>query len=401
MSAATRVDDSNNEANMAVMNARREGFALAGAVLAMVLVGAIVTGGFYAAHQESAITRSTELGDLALYIAEQGLDATQAGTTLTQLDAMTVNDSIVVFTNQNVSFGGRLVGRYSTNVTRLTNQMFVIRSTGTVTVGGTNAGATRTLSTVIKIRRADFDNESAMQVYGNLNVGGNSSVDGNDTYHSAWSGCSLDATTSAVVAQPDATVSTQGSGSITGPVTRQNMDSTFFTMFGDVTYEDLTRMANIVYQTSTSVNPAPTFLGLQCDKTNQENWGAPTNPLHACFNYFPLIYAKGNLSIQSNGRGQGLLLVDGDLDIQGQFAFYGPIVVRGRISVAGTADIFGSVLAYGGGNINTSSTTIGTSVVKYSSCAIARATQGLEGLQIGVPIRNRSFMDLTAVQNSY
>jgi hypothetical protein len=181
------------------------------------------------------------------------------------------------------------------------------------------------------------------------------------------------------------------------------MDSTFFTMFGDVTYADLTRMANIVYPTSTSVNPAPTTIGLpaQCNKADMSNWGAPTNVLSPCHNYFPLIHAQGNLTIQSNGRGQGLLLVDGDLDIQGQFAFYGPIVVRGRISVAGTADIFGSVIAYGGGNINTSSTTIGTSVVKYSSCAIKRATQGLEGLQVGVPIRNRSFMDVTAVQNSY
>jgi hypothetical protein len=386
---------------MAVMKARREGFALAGAVLAMVLVGAIVTGGFYAAHQESAITRGTELGDLALYIAEQGLDATQSTAQLPQLDAMTVNDTMVVFTNTNVSFGGRVVGRYSTNVTRLTNQLFVIRSTGTVTVGGANAGATRTLSTVMKIRRVDFDNETAMQVYGNLNVGGNSSVDGNDTYHSSWSGCSLDATTSAVVAQPDAAITTQGSGDINGNVTRQDMDSTFFTMFGDVTYADLTRMASIVYNGSANVNPAPALLGLQCDKTNTSNWGAPTNALHACFTYFPIIHAKGNLSIQSNGRGQGLLLVDGDLDVQGQFAFYGPIVVRGRISVAGTADIFGSVIAYGGGSINSDNTTIGTSVVKYSSCAIKRATQGLEGLQVGVPIRNRSFMDVTAVQNSY
>jgi hypothetical protein len=386
---------------MAVMKARREGFALAGAVLAMVLVGAIVTGGFYAAHQESAITRGTELGDLALYIAEQGLDATQATAQLPTLDAMTVNDTIVVFTNQNVSFGGRVVGRYTTNVTRLTNAMFVIRSTGTVTVGGANAGATRTLSTVMKIRRVDFDNETAMQVYGDLNVGGNSSVDGNDTYHASWSGCSLDASTSAVVAQPGATISTQGSGDINGTVTRQAMDSSFFTMFGDVTYAELTRMANIVYNGNANVNPAPTLLGLQCNKTDQNNWGAPTNALHACFNYFPIIHAKGDLSIQSNGRGQGLLLVDGNLDIQGQFAFYGPIVVRGIISVAGTADIFGSVIAYGGGNINSDNSTIGTSVVKYSSCAIKRATQGLEGLQVGVPIRNRAFMDVTAVQNSY
>lgn len=388
---------------MVIMNTRREGFALAGAVLAMVLVGAIVTGGFYAAHQESQITRGAELGDLAMYIAEQGLDATQANTTLPTLDAMAMNASITPYTNQNVSFGGRVVGRYTTTVTRLTNQLFVMRSRGVVTVGGANAGATRELSTVIKIRRVDFDNETAMQVNGNLAVGGSSSVDGNDTYHSSWTGCTLDATTSAVVAQPTATVTQTGNGSINGDVTRQAMDSTFFTMFGDVSYADLTRMANIVYNTNAVVNPGASLLGLQCDKTNTSNWGEPTIATHACFNYFPIIWARGNLSIQSNGHGQGLLLVDGDLSIQGSFAFFGPIVVRGSINVEGTADIFGSVIAYGGGDsqISIGSSTIGTSIVKYSSCAIKRATQGLEGLQVGVPIRNRSFMDLTAVQNSY
>src|SRR5687767_666505 len=121
-----RAADSVNEANMSIMKSRREGFALAGAVLAMVLVGAIVTGGFYAAHQESQITRGTELGDLARYIAEQGLDATQANTTLATLDAMAINDTITPFSNTNVTFGGRLVGRYSTKVARLTNSLFVI-----------------------------------------------------------------------------------------------------------------------------------------------------------------------------------------------------------------------------------------------------------------------------------
>jgi Tfp pilus assembly protein PilV len=387
---------------MAIMQKRREGFALAGAVLAMVLVGAIVTGGFYAAHQESQITRSAEIGDMALYVAEQGLDATIANTSSTTLNAMAVDGTINPYTNNNVSFGGRVIGNYSTTVTRLTAKLFVVRSSGRVTVGGAIAGATRTVSNVVKVRTADFDNNTAMQVYGNLTVGGNSSVDGNDAYHASWTGCSLNGSSSAVTAQPSATITTQGSGSINGPVTRQTMDSTFFTMFGDVTYADLTRMASITYTANANVNPAAVTVGVTCDKTNTSNWGEPTIALHPCFTYFPIIYAQGDLSIQSNGRGQGLLLVDGNLSIQGQFAFYGPIVVRGQISVAGTADIFGSVLAYGGGNINTTSALgVGTSVVKYSSCALARATQGLEGLQVSVPIRNRSFMDLTAVRNSY
>jgi hypothetical protein len=40
-------DLSKSEANMVALSNRREGFALVGAVLAMLVVGAIVTGGFY------------------------------------------------------------------------------------------------------------------------------------------------------------------------------------------------------------------------------------------------------------------------------------------------------------------------------------------------------------------
>src|SRR5687768_3308646 len=110
--------------HMSAIKARREGFALAGAVLAMVLVGAIVTGGFYAANQETAVTRSAEVGDMAQYIAEVGLENTLGRTTFAQLDGMAINDSIVPFNGVNVTFGGRTVGNYRTKVVRLTAQLF-------------------------------------------------------------------------------------------------------------------------------------------------------------------------------------------------------------------------------------------------------------------------------------
>ena len=76
------------------MQSRREGFALAGAVLAMVLVGAIVTGGFYAAHQESQITRSSELSDLAQYIAEQGLERIYAPKVGVKIDDLVLSQPV-------------------------------------------------------------------------------------------------------------------------------------------------------------------------------------------------------------------------------------------------------------------------------------------------------------------
>src|SRR5688572_28392174 len=169
---------------MNVANGRREGFAMVGAVLAMVLVGAIVTGGFYAAHQETQVTRSTELGDLAQYIAEQGMETVIGSTNATVLDAMVLNTPNTVANAVNVQNGGRTVGNYTVTITRVANMMYVVRSTGTVTGGqaGNNTNSTRTLSNVIRRRTIDMDNQTAMQVYGDLTVAGTSDVSGVDTY---------------------------------------------------------------------------------------------------------------------------------------------------------------------------------------------------------------------------
>lgn len=387
---------------MSGMNSRREGFALAGAVLAMVLVGAIVTGGFYAAHQESQITRSAETADMAQYIAEVGLDATVGRTSFVTLDAMPVNSTLNTYTDVDVSFGGRVVGRYSTTVTRITQALFVVRSTGTVTTGGMNSGAVRTVSSVIKLRNANFDTNAAMQVYGDLEVAGSSDVDGDDVSHNQWNGCTANANSDAVNAQPGASITTRGNGNIDGDINRQQMDSTNFTVFGDITLQELIRMADKRYANNEAADPAPVSSNGVCTTSIKNNWGEPTNNADPCFAYFPIIYAEANLTIEGNGRGQGILIVQGNLEVRGTFSFFGPVIVYGTIEMEGTADIYGTVLAYGGGVLNADNNLgTGTSMVAYSSCSIARAAQGVEGLNRGLPIRNRAFMDLTSVQNSY
>jgi hypothetical protein len=394
---------------MSVMQSRREGFALAGAVLAMVLVGAIVTGGFYAAHQESQVTRSNELGDLAQYIAEQGLESVVASTNANTLNALAISGGPDTLASAvAVQYGGKTVGNYTVTINRLTNFLFTVSSTGTVTIGqaGNNSNSQRTVSSVVRIRQVDMDNQAAIQVFGDLTVGGTSDVVGNtDTSHGAWSGCTSQTGTSAVLTQNGTQINTQGAGNIQGPITRTTLNAGNFTVFGDLTWNDLVSMATNVYGTSANPSPAATTTGsgasLACDKTNINNWGAPTSNGHVCFNHFPIIYAPGDMDISANSTGQGILLVAGDLRVQSQFEFYGPIIVMGTIDFQGGADLMGSIMAYGGGNINSNSTTAGNMSVSYSSCAISRAVNGASGLVRSVPIRNRSWMDLTAIQNSF
>jgi hypothetical protein len=388
---------------MNVVQSRREGFALAGAVLAMVLVGAIVTGGFYAAHQESQVTRSTELGDLAQYIAETGLETVVGTTTATTLDGLALNTAWTAANAVNVQYGGRTVGRYTVTITRVTTMLFVVRSTGTVTIGqgANNTNSTRTISNVVRLRSVDMDNQTAMQVYGDLDVGGTSEISGADTYRSNWSGCTTTTGTSAITAQPSASITSSGSGSIDGGTRRSGMTAADFTVFGDMTWAEIVSLATNIYPANANPNPAPTTINGVCNTADINNWGAPTNNSNACSNHFPIIYTPGDMSISANSTGQGILLVGGNLRIQSAFEFYGPIVVMGSVDFQGTANVYGSVFAYGGGVIGADNSTQGDMVVQYSSCGIKRAILGATGLSRGVPIRNRSWMDLTAVQNSY
>lgn len=387
---------------------RREGFALAAAVLAMLVVGAIVTGGFYAASQESSVSKSTDAGNLALYIAETGLNTVTATNTGLVLDTLPLNSTWASTSPTNVAMGGRTVGNYTWTIRRVTEYLFIAQAVGTVTLQGPYSGATRTVAAFVRLRKADFDNNTALQVYGNLTVGGSSAVNGTDYRSSSWSNCDSSTTSSAVTANPTSSIRTSGSGQInpSGSVTREAMDSSDFNVFGDLGFDEIASYANYTFATSETVGPQPAYTGTtpnQCrtNITTKDNWGAPTNPADPCYSWFPIIHAQQNLRISSSGTGQGILLVDGDLEVSGGFTFYGVVVVRGNIRMTGTGGhINGTLVTYGEGDLSSTSTTLGNSVVQYSSCAIQRAALGAWTTRL-VPVWHRSWMDISAIQNSY
>ena len=108
------------------------------------------------------------------------------------------------------------------------------------------------------------------------------------------------------------------------------VDSTF-TTFGDMTWAELTALASAEGKDVSSLRPTinntqpDTTASGACNEATLTNWG-DTLPTAPCGAYFPLIYVNGNITIQSGGIGQGILLVDGDLDLRGNFLFYGLIV---------------------------------------------------------------------------
>ncbi|MGE3175087.1 MAG: hypothetical protein AB7O97_20840 [Planctomycetota bacterium] len=106
--------------------------------------------------------------------------------------------------------------------------------------------------------------------------------------------------------------------------------------------------------------------------TNQNasavTWGTAAAPV--------IVYREGNLRIQGNSRGYGLLVVNGNIRIAGTFDWYGVIVCTGDLDAGtGTAQVFGSVLI---GPACTSMDLSGTCDLRYSEEAVDLA-RGLVG----------------------
>lgn len=392
---------------MTVIESRREGFALAAAVLAMMVVGAIVTGGFYAASHEHKIASSSDAADMALYIAETGLTARLGTTTAVQYKSLGAH---VTMTSgwQDVTYGGRTVGRYQTRILRLSELLFMVESNSEVTLQGPFKGAKRSVGTLVRIRNVDFETDAAIQVYGGLTVSGNADIIGSDYVAPSWTGCNPSATSDAVAANPTSEIIDAGSGEIfpENSIRRDTLVEDDFKVYGDVTFEEIAALANIRYTNDVSVGPQPTYTTVGgttvCNTQDPFNWGHPTSTTDPCKNYFPIIEAQGSVTVPSNGVGQGILLVRGDLHVIGSLTFYGVVVVLGSTDLAGAGTtVYGTIYAFGGGDPSVTNTALGNSDTQYSSCAIQRAVNGNNRLARGTPVKHRSWVDVSAVRNSY
>jgi len=377
-----------------------EGFALAAAIFALVVVGALVTGGFFAASQEHRAGDSSRYTTEAFYTAEQGIadvigTKNRAWFETIPLYGYTDPDTVVLY------HGGKAVGRYITRVFRTGQRLYFVQSTGEVLRGGIYSGATRSLGLMARAMSVDVPSDRALQVFGQLRIGGNSRVDGNDLPPANWDDCDNIGAVNGVVARDTSVVTTFGNGKLFGnPPKAQNpgLGVDDFLQLGDFTFDELAAMAEKVYPPGAVANnmqPVKDASG-NCAIGELRNWGAPLDRNHPCHTYFPIIYGQGDLTLNANANGQGILLVEGDLHLTGGFLFYGIVIVKGKFESTGTdGHINGTALVYGDGEINVQNQAQGNSVVQFSSCAINRAITMNQWASRVVPLRQRGWMDLT------
>jgi hypothetical protein len=383
--------------------APRDGVALIIALMATVLIGALVAGAVYASTQEYRIGRYATSEPRAMTVAETGLNVAAAQLRNQSL-ALPADGASSVIPIQNMPQANG--DRADVVLTRLTDTTYMLTSTGTA--GSTTAGAATDARTVRRTRlllrhvRPQFNFLAALTTNGPTKIGGSSELSGNDVAPAGWSGCpTAKPAKPAIVTNKLSNVEVSGNKvSVTGASPAIQADlaagdtNTYFKYGDDTDWKTMAAMADFRLPDGWNGKPAPIPLLFtatsKCTYNDAAhlNWGEPfvSALVHPCASYFPLIYAEGDLHL-TGGRGQGILMVNGELEVAGGFEFYGPVIVRGRVKTTGTGGHFnGGVMA---ANVELDQNVVlGDAVISYSSCAIEKAVSAA-GTMRGV--RNRSW----------
>jgi hypothetical protein len=373
------------------------GMALAVAIFALVVAGALIAGAFYAGNQEQRVGQNTLRVQQSFGAGEEALNEIVANWqpgTYNKLGIYPADSFIVPSTN---TAGG--TGQYGGVIRKLNNYLYQVDLTGRDNRSASGAvfggGARQRIGEFVRIRLLDIGIGGALTTQGSVKLSGNAYVDGTDHIPLGWSSSSCDTTgdtTKAGVRAPDSAVVQTGSGAdLAGnpPFLKDtSVHASTFTQFGDISYDDLAAMATIQLPGGTDKTDPNISSGV-CVQTDPMNWGDGMNPSSACGNYFPIVHIAGDATLNGD-QGQGILLVDGDLSIQGAYQYFGIVLVKGSLKTAGTggdiAHFWGAVMAE---NVDIETNNLsGSATLNYSKCAI---TQALNMTGVVAPDRSRSW----------
>lgn len=380
---------------MQTITRKREGFALVAAIGAIVVIGALVAGGFFAATQEYRVGRNSVMQQRAFTVAERALSQS-AATILDPMNKTTLKSSALNAPWTTLSYTGSgeraIVSAVRTNPTT-----WVL--TSTAEAGSGSMLASRTTSHVLRMSIMSMAVEGALTVKGFVDISGNAKISGIDadptTY--GWNSCDSDNSGKSAIATDDSTdVTYNKEGSLVADSgvakikesAEAGLDATYDS-FGDVSFDELAASADVVIPTWVSIKPTPLYApdgtcytyDKVTKKTVTQNWGDPfhNSPLQPCDQYYPIIYAASDLELNANSMGQGVLLIDGNLKLNGSFDFVGVVIVRGQFTNNGDANITGAIMVKG----EATNTVTGTANINYSSCALEQATESTAPITLG------------------
>ena len=194
---------------------------------------------------------------MAFYMTEQGLVDLMGGWNATLFGALPFwGDTTVT-----EYYPG--VGSVTTRITRMTDYLYFVDADGTVTRGGAMlSGASRRVGVTVRLVTADIAPAAALTTRGPTALRGTAEVHGEDEVPPGWGGfCTGSLENKPGILTDNASqVTTTGAAEITGyPAVQEDtyIDDETFTQFGDLTWAELTAMANIRLSGGTINGTAP------------------------------------------------------------------------------------------------------------------------------------------------
>lgn len=372
---------------------QREGMALALAMFAIVVIGALIAGAFFASNQDFRIGRNSIIAQRAFSSAEFGLNKTMA-----EWD-QSLNLAIAVGKDTTFSYSTGDSGHADVRITRLNDYTYWVVSEGSAAVG-TSQEVRRRTSSVMRLAYPAIKVGGAVTLAGGGDVKGSAVVSGLNTSPTGWNCASYPGRdTTGVAYAPGTTLNIQKPSNVVGvpqayPDPNAGVDGNYI-KFGDESWTTLVKNANVTIS-SGSMSPIPTGTATTCDKTLATNWGEPwrtpaAGTIAGCTNYFPIIYSSTDLSV-NQGRGQGILLIEGSLTVNGRFEWDGLIIVKDDINRGnGTPVITGAVMARNANIADAGTQILGNATFQYSKCALESALRGSSRL---LPAKKRAWAEM-------
>ncbi|HYV97427.1 MAG TPA: hypothetical protein VE967_08250 [Gemmatimonadaceae bacterium] len=374
-----------------IRRGNRRGIALTLSLMAMVAIAALVTGIMMTVQLETRTAEAQRRQNQSLAVADAA-----AGEVVALWQAGGYNNLATGASTALTGTSPNGTGTYTGSVSRINSELFLVDITGK----DNKSAAKQRIGIMVKLRRLTFDANAALTTRGPGKIGGSTQIDGSDTR--PWSTCPPAGAAKPGIRHPNTSElnfigACNGASCVTGssPSVQQDAtvnDNTFFS-YGDFDWAALSQNANYIFAAGTINGMAPTVTSGVCNIGSNQNWGEPHESgvgyVSQCRSYFPTVFINGDGHI-TGGRGQGILMVNGDLTVDGGFEYDGIVLVRGHLTSGGTgAHVTGGILA---ANIDLEQESVlGNAIFQYSTCALSAVQNGGAA---GAQMRSRGWMQL-------
>lgn len=374
----------------------KRGIALPIAIFAIVIIAALVAALFFVGMQEFLVADNAHRATQSFGIAEAGT-------------AEQIRNWNPIVTNQMGRYPGdsfliapstspQQTGSYSGVVYRLNNGLYFIDITGsdraTLTGRIRSGGARQRMGLLARVKPLGIDVRASLTTQGDVNVRGNSEINGTNESPAGWPSCveyASDTMPDLAGVRTSGDVDIRGSSDVDGNpavLPDPTINDSTFTQYDDISFDELAANATVQLGGGT-YRTEPVIANGICNRASLTNWGDGLNPVGLCAGYYPIIYINGD-AVLNGVQGQGILLVRGNLEVQGSYEFFGITVVLGEFKTSGggntDAHFWGAVFARNA-NISDQNMT-GRATITYSACAVETV---LNSTGIVTPLRSRGW----------